>query len=430
MSYYSINGGKVLSGEVKISGNKNAALPCIAAVMLTDETCVLQNIPYIQDVNVMLQLLQEIGCDVITLGGGQYAVTTNITNTKLTPSLVDSVRGSILLAGPMLARGLSFELPPPGGDVIGLRRLDSHFIGFTSLGAKCEVLENGYLRLSADGGLKGNDIILDEASVTATENIIMACTLANGKSTIYNAACEPHIQSLCEMLNGMGAKIEGIGSNYLRIEGVERLHSCNHRICFDYMEAGSYIGLAACTDSALILTGIEEKYMFPLKRGFEKIGITFEVEGDKVFIPSGQSKKIKKTYSGVTDKLDDGPWPCFPADLLSIMVVVATQMDGQILIHDKMFESRMYFIDNLIKMGADIILCDPHRAIVNGPKKLHGANVVSPDVRAGMSLVIAALVANGNTVISNIEQIERGYDCLLDKLIAIGADISRSSTKK
>ncbi len=430
MSYYSINGGKVLSGTVKISGNKNAALPCIAAVLLTDETCVLKNIPYIQDVHVMLQLLQEIGCEVISLGDGQYAITTNIQSTQLTPSLVDSVRGSILLAGPMLARGLSFELPPPGGDVIGLRRLDSHFTGFTSLGAKCEVLENGYLRLSTDGGLIGNDIILDEASVTATENMIMACALAKGKSTIYNAACEPHIQSLCEMLNQMGAKIEGIGSNFLRIEGVEHLHSCAHSICFDYMEAGSYIGLAACTDSALTLTGIEPKFMFPLKRGFEKIGIHFDIEGDTIIIPSVQSKKIKKTYSGVTDKIDDGPWPCFPADLLSIMVVVSTQMEGQILIHDKMFESRMYFIDNLIKMGADIILCDPHRAIVNGPKKLHGANVVSPDVRAGMSLVIAALVANGNTVISNIEQIERGYDRLLDKLIAIGADISRSSTKR
>lgn len=425
MSYYSINGGKPLKGSVNISGNKNAALPCITATLLTDEQCVLKNIPFIQDVKVMLRLISDLGCSVNSLGDSQYSIKTNILSTYMTPSLVDCVRGSILFAGPLLARGYELELPPPGGDVIGLRRLDSHFLGFTSLGVKCEVADNGYLKLTPPSRLIGNNIVLDEASVTATENIIMAAVLAKGKTSIYNAACEPHIQSLCLMLNGMGARIGGIGSNFLTIEGVDKLFGTTHEIVFDYMEVGSYIGLAAATNSSLLLNGIDSKFIFPLQRGFEKLGISFELYDNSIYVPENQKKVIKKTYSGVTDKLDDGPWPCFPADLLSIMVVVATQMKGQILIHEKMFESRMYFIDNLIKMGADIILCDPHRAIVNGPKALNSAAVVSPDVRAGMSLVIAALATNGNTVISNIEQVERGYDCLLDKLISIGADIKR-----
>ncbi len=427
MSYYSINGGLSLSGKVRISGNKNAALPCIVATLLTDESCLLKNIPYIQDVKVMFKILSDIGSAVSFLGDGQYAVKSNIKAIEFNSSLIDSVRGSILFAGPLLARGYSIELPPPGGDVIGLRRLDSHFLGFTSLGVKCEVMNNGYLKMVPPKRLIGTDIILDEASVTATENIVMAAVLAEGKTTLYNAACEPHIQSLCNMLNKMGAKISGIGSNFITIEGVESLKGVSHELTFDYMEAGSYIGLAACTNSEFTLTNIDTSNMFPLQRGFEKLGITFELKQDSIYIPKEQSKVINKTYLGVIDKLDDGPWPCFPADLLSIMVVVATQMKGQLLIHEKMFESRMYFIDNLIKMGADIILCDPHRALINGPKALHSASVVSPDIRAGMSLIIAALATKGNTVISNIEQVERGYDCILDKLLKIGADITRGN---
>ncbi|NLZ69040.1 MAG: UDP-N-acetylglucosamine 1-carboxyvinyltransferase, partial [Spirochaetales bacterium] len=423
MSYYSINGGLSLSGQVRISGNKNAALPCIVATLLTDEACLLKNIPYIQDVKVMFKILSDIGSTVSFLGDGQYAVHSNIKAIEFNSSLIDSVRGSILFAGPLLARGYSIELPPPGGDVIGLRRLDSHFLGFTALGVSCEVMNNGYLKMVPPKRLIGTTIILDEASVTATENIVMAAVLAEGKTTLYNAACEPHIQSLCNMLNKMGAKISGIGSNFITIEGVESLKGVTHELTFDYMEAGSYIGLAACTNSELTLTNIDISNMFPLQRGFKKLGITFELKQDSIYIPKEQTKIINKTYLGVIDKLDDGPWPCFPADLLSIMVVVATQMKGQLLIHEKMFESRMYFIDNLIKMGADIILCDPHRALINGPKALHSASVVSPDIRAGMSLVIAALATNGTTVISNIEQVERGYDCIFDKLLKIGADI-------
>jgi UDP-N-acetylglucosamine 1-carboxyvinyltransferase len=425
MGYYSINGGRKLKGTVEISGNKNAALPCLCATLLTDDLVVLKNIPDIQDVAVMVKILKATGSTVKRTGKKEYKIKSGIGKVEFDPEAVNAVRGSILFAGPLLARGISFILPPPGGDVIGLRRLDSHFTGFSALGVKCTVLENGYLSLKAPSRLKGTDIILEEASVTATENIIMASVLAEGCTTLYNAACEPHIQSLCLMLNSMGAKISGIGSNYLLIEGVDTLHGTSHEITFDYMEAGSYIGLAALTGSELTLLNIEPEFMFPIVRGYEKLGITFEIKENSVHIPAKQSKKIKKTYSGVTDKLDDGPWPCFPADLLSIMVVVATGMSGQILIHEKMFESRMYFIDNLIKMGADIILCDPHRAIVNGPSKLHGASVDSPDVRAGMSLVIAALATNGRSRIANIEMVERGYDCLLEKLKAIGAEIDR-----
>lgn len=429
MSDYCITGGKKLSGRVRISGNKNAALPCIAATLLTDDLVQLENVPNIQDVRVMEKLISELGSLCVSAGPESFAFTSNIKFQGLNASLVDSVRGAILFAGPLLARGESVLLPPPGGDVIGLRRLDSHFRGLSALGVQCTVDERGYLSLKGRKRLKGGYIFLDEASVTATENIIMAATLAEGKSTIYNAACEPHIQALCHMLCSMGAHIEGIGSNLLTIEGVERLHGCSFTLPFDYMEAGSFIGLAASTDSHLILEGIEQAQMDPIAIGFQKLGITFQFLSPTVLeIPDGQQRVIGKTYSGVTEKLDDSPWPGFPADLLSIMTVVATQMRGQILIHEKMFESRMYFVDYLIRMGADIILCDPHRAVVNGPTNLRPAEVTSPDVRAGMSLVIAALCTPGLTVIHNIEQIERGYDGLLDKLLNIGADIRLNNT--
>ena len=415
MSEYVITGGRPLSGSVRISGNKNAALPCLAATLLSDEGITLKNVPMIQDVNVMVRLLGELGSEVHGLADGTYHIRSDVRFSGLTPSLVDSVRGSILFAGPLLARGVKVVIPPPGGDVIGLRRLDTHFIGLSALGVDCSVNDHGNLVLDPPGRLRAADIFLDEASVTASENCIMAASLADGISTIYNAACEPHVQNLCHMLVAMGCRIEGIGSNRLVVHGQESLGGCVHTLCFDYMECGSFIGLAACTRSPLLLTGVDVK-----------LGIEFEKREGAVFVPQTQSRVMTRSYTGVTDKLDDAPWPGFPADLLSIACVTATQMDGSILVHEKMFESRMFFIDYLIRMGADIILCDPHRAVIRGATTLRGRQVTSPDVRAGMALVVAALCAQGESVIENIEQIERGYEHLLDKLAYLGAEIRRN----
>ena len=426
MSEYIITGGRSFNGRVRISGNKNAALPCLAASLLTDEQITLENVPMIQDVSVMIKLLQELGSQVTGFGNGRFHIKSDICFNGLSSSLVDSVRGSILLAGPLLARGIKVVIPPPGGDVIGLRRLDSHFTGLSALGVRCSVLDNGDLELTPPPRLKASDIFLDEASVTATENCIMAASLADGVSTIYNAACEPHIQNLCRMLMKMGCRIDGIGSNYLTVHGRASLSSCVHTISFDYMECGSFIGLAASTGSQLTLTGVDISQLKPIEKGFSKLGISFEKRENEIFVPADQDRVIARNYTGVTEKLDDSPWPGFPADLLSIMCVTATQMEGSILIHEKMFESRMFFIDYLIRMGADIILCDPHRAVVRGRTRLKGREVISPDVRAGMALVVAALCADGQSVIKNIEQIERGYEQLLDKLAFIGAEIKRN----
>ena len=426
MSEYIITGGRSFNGSVRISGNKNAALPCLAASLLTDEQITLENVPMIQDVSVMIKLLQELGSQVTGFGNGRYHIKSDICFNGLSSSLVDSVRGSILLAGPLLARGIKVVIPPPGGDVIGLRRLDSHFTGLSALGVRCSVLDNGDLELTPPPRLEASDIFLDEASVTATENCIMAASLADGVSTIYNAACEPHIQNLCRMLMKMGCRIDGIGSNYLTVYGRASLSSCIHTISFDYMECGSFIGLAASTGSQLTLTGVDISQLKPIEKGFSKLGISFEKRENEIFVPADQDRVIARNYTGVTEKLDDAPWPGFPADLLSIMCVTATQMEGSILIHEKMFESRMFFIDYLIRMGADIILCDPHRAVVRGRTRLKGREVISPDVRAGMALVVAALCADGQSVIKNIEQIERGYEQLLDKLAFIGAEIKRN----
>lgn len=426
MSEYVIQGSGGFCGSVRISGNKNAALPCLAASLLTDGTVTISNLPMIQDVRVMMRLLEELGSEVVPMGDGSCHIHSDIHFSGLTPSLVDSVRGSILFAGPLLARGVPLVIPPPGGDVIGLRRLDSHFTGLSALGVECTVRPDGNLEMKPHGRLKAADIFLDEASVTATENVIMASSLADGVSTIYNAACEPHVQNLCHMLVAMGCPIEGIGSNHLTVHGQDSLSGCRHSLCFDYMECGSFIGLAACTHSSLTLTNVDVSQLRPIENGFLKLGIRFEKGEGSIHVPREQERRIVRTYSGLTDKLDDGPWPGFPADLLSIMCVTASQMEGSILIHEKMFESRMFFIDYLIRMGADIILCDPHRAVVRGRSILKGRHVISPDVRAGMALVVAALSAEGESVISNIEQIERGYDHLLDKLVAIGASIRRN----
>lgn len=426
MSSYIIKGGRPACGEVAISGNKNAALPCIVATLLTDEEVRLSNVPEIEDVKVMLKLLASLGSRVVRESAGVYVIQSGNRQGRLDPSLVGNVRGSILFAGALLATTGRAELPPPGGDVIGLRRLDTHFLGFGELGATCVLNEAGNIFLSAKKArLEGNDIFLDEASVTGTENIIMAASLAEGTTIIRNAASEPHVEDLCNLLCKMGCKIHGIGSNVLQIEGQKQLHGTDFRLGFDYMEAGSFIGLAGASGGELLLKQVDVSKLRMIRLGFRRIGIDFVQDGpSSILVPRFQERVLKKEVGGHTAKIDDAPWPGFPADLLSIITVCATQMTGTILIHEKMFESRMYFIDWLIRMGADIILCDPHRAVISGPSQLIGAHVSSPDVRAGMALVIAGVCAQGTTVIDNIYQIERGYERFQQKLFALGLDIS------
>ena len=429
MSSYVITGGKPLCGNIRISGNKNAALPCLAASLLTNQTVVLRNIPEIEDVGIMLSLLECLGSQVERLEPHVVAVTSNVHPSPpfddLPVNLVDAIRASILLVGPLVSRRGQVRLPPPGGDVIGFRRLDTHFLGLEALGCTCRITDDGYLEVIGKH-LKGSDVFLDEASVTATENVIMAAVCATGSTVIRNAASEPHVQDLCNMLVSMGAVIEGIGSNLLRIKGVDILGGCAYSISSDYMEVGSYIGLAAATKGEISLEGVDIPHLAMIRMGFRRIGVEWVVTGSSsICIPSKQKRIIGKELNGGTAKVDDAPWPGFPADLLSIITVTATQMRGSILIHEKMYESRMFFVDWLIRMGADIILCDPHRTVVNGPARLKGANVTSPDVRAGMALVIAALCSEGTSTIQNIYQIERGYEHLTDKLLGVGAAITR-----
>lgn len=428
MGEYRIIGGNAASGEVQISGNKNSALPCLAATLLTDEPVHLLNVPDIEDVQVMIELLLDLGSTVVREDAHSYTITSGSRNGLLKRNLVEAVRGSILLLGPLLATNDEVRLTPPGGDVIGLRRLDTHFMGLTSLGSDCTINEVGEIHIRCrHKSLIGADIFLDEASVTATENVIMAASLAKGESIINNAASEPHVQDVCAMLQKMGCPIEGIGSNRLRIKGQQRLGGCEFRLGSDYMEIGSFIGLAGASGGQLLVKGVQHEHLRMIRLGFERIGITFVEDGpSSLLVPRKQKRILTKEVGGHTAKIDDAPWPGFPADLLSIITVCATQMEGSILIHEKMFESRMYFIDWLIRMGADIILCDPHRAVVNGPSKLFGSTVTSPDVRAGMALVIAAVCAQGESVIQNIYQIERGYEDLAGKLQALGLEIERT----
>ena len=423
MSRYIIDGSFPINGTVTASGNKNAALPCIAACLLTDEEVLLGNLPDIEDVRVMFEVLQELGADVKNEGGGIYRVKTqNIKSGEIPAGQARAIRASILFAGPLLARTGKVILPPPGGDVIGRRRLDTHFMAFAELGARIEL--DGIYKLSANK-LVGVDLFLDEASVTATENAIMAAVLASGKTVIRNAASEPHVQDLCNMLNAMGAAISGIGSNILYIDGVKKLHGTEFNIGSDFMEVGSYIGLAAVTRGELTIKKAAPEHLRMVKLGFARLGIHWETSGEDIHVPSGLDMKVMTDLGGMIPKIDDAPWPGFPADLTSIMLVVATQVDGTILVHEKMFESRMFFVDKLIGMGARIILCDPHRAVVSGPARLRASFLTSPDVRAGMAMVIAALCAEGQSVIANVYQIERGYENLCGRLQSLGARIQR-----
>lgn len=425
MVSYKITGGKKAYGEVNISGNKNAALPLIAASLLTDDEVILNNVPNIEDVKTMLSLLKDIGSSVEYISKNSIKIRSQNRNDVFIKEKVSLIRGSILFLGPLLATIKKVVIPPPGGDIIGLRRIDTHFIGLRHLGADCLINSDGNIEVSIDN-LKDSDVFLDEASVTATENLIMACALGSSCCTIRNAACEPHVQDLCRMLIRMGCKIEGVGSNLLVVHGAKRLSGVEFTLGCDFMEVGSFVGLAAATGGEVVLHNVDHSIYRVIRPGFEKIGIKFCKSGiSDLIIPQKQERKILKSVCGYTNKIEDAPWPGFPADLLSIVSVCATQMDGQILVHEKMFESRMFFIDWLIRMGADIILCDPHRAVINGPVKLNSAQLSSPDVRAGMALVIAACCAEGTSEIQNIYQIERGYEDLDLKLHGLGLLVDR-----
>jgi UDP-N-acetylglucosamine 1-carboxyvinyltransferase len=424
MYKYVIEGGYPVKGTIKASGNKNAALPCICACLLTADEVILQNVPDIEDVHVLFDIIRQLGGTVVEgASHGEWCVkATDIKSSEIPSDLAKKIRASILLAGPMLARTGKVSMPPPGGDVIGRRRLDTHFIALNALGARIDV--DGQFTMSANK-LVGLEIFLDEASVTGTENAIMAASLAEGRTVIENAASEPHVQDLCHMINAMGGQITGIGSNILYIEGMKKLHGATFRLSPDFMEVGSFIGLAAVTRGDLVIEDAAPHNLKMTRIGFAKLGIHWETEGTTIHVPAGQPLKVQADLGGQIPKIDDAPWPGFPPDLLSIIITVATQVEGTVLIHEKMFESRMFFVDKLIGMGARIILCDPHRAVITGPARLRGADLVSPDVRAGMAMVIAALCAEGTSNIQNVYQIERGYENLAARLQNLGARIQR-----
>jgi UDP-N-acetylglucosamine 1-carboxyvinyltransferase len=423
MYKYEIEGGFPIKGTVRASGNKNAALPCIAATLLTGEPVVLRNIPDIEDVQVMFDILRFLGAAVERLGSNEWRVEASGALKSEVPSgQAGRIRAAILLAGPLLARTGRAVLAPPGGDVIGRRRLDTHFLALEELGARVEI--NGQYTFTAPR-LMGTDIFLDEASVTATENAIMAAALAEGTTILRNAASEPHVQDLCRLINAMGGKVAGIGSNILTIEGTRTLHGADFTIGPDFMEIGSFIGLAAVTRGELTIEHVNPEDLRMMRIAFAKLGIHWQIDGTTLHVAAGQAMAVNPDLGGQIPKIDDAPWPGFPPDLTSIITVIATQVEGTVLVHEKLFESRMFFVDKLIGMGARIILCDPHRALVSGPAKLNGSTLVSPDVRAGMAMVIAAMCAHGTSTIHNVYQIERGYERLTERLTALGAHIKR-----
>jgi UDP-N-acetylglucosamine 1-carboxyvinyltransferase len=418
-----IEGGCPLSGVITPSGNKNAALPLLTACLLTDEQVVFHNVPRIRDVWTMIHILQDIGVEVKELGPHDIVLQArNAGRTALDPVLCQQIRASILLAGPMLARCKEIKLPPPGGDVIGRRRVDVHLQAFKALGTEVE-LNGGYRMRTA--GLRGASIFLDEASVTGTENAVMAASMAQGTTVIHNAASEPHVQELARFLNQMGAQIEGIDTGKLIIHGVDKLHGAEWTVGPDHIEVGSFIGLAAVTGGELRIKNAGTSYLRMTRLMLERLGVRIEIQGDDVYVPGEQTLEIISDLDGAIPKIDDGPWPHFPADMMSIAVVIATQSRGTVLIWEKMFDGRLFFVDRLIGMGARIVLCDPCRAVVIGPTKLHGGPLYSPDIRAGMAMLIAALCAEGRSEISNIAQIDRGYERIECKLQALGAKVER-----
>ncbi len=436
MKTFTVEGSKKLSGEITVSGNKNEALPIIAASLLCNKSVTFTNIPDIGDVHGMLKIASELGASVSPLVDNTVTINAANISTSLLPLEISSkIRGSILFASALLIRTGKAILPRPGGDAIGRRRVDTHFLVFEALGATLEEKRrkgrgsNDYMTyiLNAPDGLKGADIYLDEASVTATENALIAASGAQGTTVIFNAASEPHVQGLCRFLGKTGVSIEGIGSNILKVHGIRHFKSANHKIGSDYIEAGSLISLAASTDSDITITNIDTPFMRMILFQFERLGIHVEVdhENRRIHIPDNQELRIRMDLGDTIPHIEDSPWPGFPADLTSILIVTATQSKGTCLIYEKMFESRLFFVDTLISMGARIVLCDPHRAVVVGPSQLYGSVISSPDIRAGMALLIASLAAKGKSIIHNIEQIDRGYEKIDKRLTALGARISR-----
>ncbi len=424
MDQFVITGGVPLRGVIRPAGNKNATLPLLAACLLTDQPVVLHNVPAIGDVLTMRNLLEALGVSIESVDEHSWRMhAKNIANHTPDAALCRLIRASILLAGPMLARHGQLQLPPPGGDIIGRRRLDTHMLALQSLGAEFHANENFEMRADR---LRGTDILLDETSVTATENTVMAAVLATGATTLRNAASEPHVQELCHFLNARGARIAGIGSNVLTIEGVNSLQGGEHTIGPDYLEVVSFIGAAAVTGGEIRIERAGAKHLHMAEIAFKRLGVGWQVEGDDILVPAEQSLRVIPDLGDAIPKVDDAPWPGFPADLMSIAIVIATQCAGTVLFHEKLFESRLYFVDKLAGMGGRIIVCDPHRCIVQGPSTLQSETLESPDIRAGMALLIAALCARGESVIRNIGQIERGYERIEEKFSALGAQIERS----
>ena len=424
MPRFLVTGGRPLKGTIRPAGNKNAALPVLAASLLATEPVVLHNIPRIKDVEILLALLQDLGSTVEWTATNTVRLdASNVKPKALDPNLSAKIRASILLAGPLLGRFGSVTLPPPGGDVIGRRRVDTHFQAFVELGAEVEVGDD--YKVTAAKGLVGADIFLDEPSVTGTENALMAAVMAKGKTVFRNAASEPHVQDTARFLVALGAQIDGIGSNTYVVEGGRPLQGATYTIGPDHIEIASYIGLAAVTNSHLIIDPVRPDDLRATLLGFDRLGIRPIVKGPQLIVEENQERRIRPDLGGHVPKLEDGPWPAFPADAMSIALVAATQCDGLVLMHEKMFESRMFFVDKLIGMGAQIVLCDPHRAVIHGPGKLRGGTVESPDIRAGMAMLLAALCAEGKSVINNAGQIERGYEDIVARLTALGADIQR-----
>jgi len=423
-----VEGGYPLSGSIRPSGNKNAALPIVAAALLTDQPVVLENVPRIRDIETLVQLVASLGVEI----AWQDRNTLRIHAKEVRPAALDralsaKIRGSILLAGPLLGRCGRVTLPPPGGDVIGRRRLDTHFLALQQLGATFSLTDVFDIEARE---LRGADVFLDEPSVTATENAMVAAAAASGTTVLRNAASEPHVQDLGHFLVALGAEIEGIGTNTLTIHGGRALHGATHRIGPDHIEVGSFIGLAAVTRSALRIEQAGIAHLRSILMGFERLGIQCRIDGDDLVVPVDQSRDIQSDLGGHIPTISDQPWPAFPADVMSIVIVTATQCNGMVLVHEKMFESRMFFVDKLIGMGARIVLCDPHRAIVSGPSQLRAATVESPDIRAGMAMLLAALCATGTSTINNVGQIERGYERIDERLTALGAHIRRVEDRR
>ena len=424
MEKFVIQGGAPLSGELTVAGNKNAALPILAACLLTEEELLVHRVPRIRDTEAQVALLEKLGVEVAWVSDNSVRLCAKgVSSAAVDEDLSSQIRASFLLAGPLLARFGEASMPPPGGDFIGRRRLDAHLDAFEDLGA--EVSGDRWIELRAKGGLCACEIFMDEPSVMGTENALMAAALTTGATKISNAASEPHVQDLARLLTKMGARIDGIGSNVMIVNGADKLGGAEHAISADHIEVGSFMALAAATGGELRIRDVEPADLRMVRRQFRRLGLRSEIEGDDVIVPPDQSLEVKSDLGDAIPKIEDGPWPAFPADLTSIALALATQAKGEILIFEKMFENRLFFVDKLVAMGARITLCDPHRAIVSGPSRLHGERVESPDIRAGMAMLIAALAADGSSEIGNIRQIDRGYEQIDERLRGLGAQIER-----